>query len=537
MVNASLPSDVLQAGRQAEQEGDLEQALARYDEALAAVPADDEPGRAAEILRAIARVYHKRGDYLDALNASERSLEHAERSGEPEHVVAALNAVAISAQYRGKLERAEEMYTRAAELAESSGQTAMAAMVNQNVATLASIRGDTATALARYRRALDEFRRNGDRASAPYVLTNMALAYAELGDWPAAQASLNEALQLADESGDLAQVAMIRLNKADLCVRLHQYEEAREHCDRAFEIYTRLESKSGLAETYKCYGLLYKESGKPALAEAHLLMVVQLAQECEDPLLEAEAEYERALVYLGEGRNRDVLQALSRAQRLFNELRATRQIADIEQRLDRLQETYLQVVRAWGESIEAKDNYTAGHCGRVADYTCLLAEAAGFSGRDLVWIRMGAFLHDVGKTAVPEAILNKPGKLDEAEWAIMKAHTTVGDQIVGELNFPFDIRPIVRNHHERWDGTGYPDALKGEAIPVTARILCVADVYDALTTTRSYRACFTHEEALALMDAMSGIDLDPDLYGIFRARVLGANPARAATPAPAPSLH
>ncbi len=525
MQNLPIASDVVEAGHLAEREGDLERALARYGEALAVVPAEQEPGRAAEILRAIARVYHKRGDYLDALNASERSLEHAERSGKPEHVVAALNAVAISAQYRGKLDRAEEMYTRAAELAENTGQTALAAMVNQNVATLASIRGDTATALARYRRALDEFRRNGDRVSAPYVLTNMALAHAELGDWPAAQAALNEAHQLAQETGDLDQMAMIRLNKGDLCVRLHQFDEAREHCDRAFELYTRLESKSGLAETYKCYGLLYKESGKPALAEAHLLMVVQLAQECEDPLLEAEAEYERALAYLGEGRNRDVLQALSRAQRLFNELRATRQVADIEQRLDRLQETYLQVVRAWGESIEAKDNYTAGHCGRVADYTCLLAEAAGFAGRDLVWIRMGAFLHDVGKTAVPEAVLNKPGKLDDAEWAVMKTHTTVGDQIVGELNFPFDIRPIVRNHHERWDGSGYPDGLKGEAIPVTARILCVADIYDALTTTRSYRPSFSHDEAIKIMDGLSGQGVDPNLYRLFKEKVLGAAPA------------
>ncbi len=521
MLNAPMGTDVLQAGRQAEQEGDLERALTRYDEALAAVPTDDEPGRAAEILRAIARVYHKRGDYLDALNASERSLEHAERSGQPEHIVAALNAVAISAQYRGKLDRAEEMYSRAAELAESTGQSGLAAMVNQNVATLASIRGDTATALARYRRALEEFRRTGDRASAPYVLTNMALAYAELGDWPAAQAALNEAHQLAEETGDLAQAAMVRLNKADLCIRLHQYEEAREHCDRAFELYTRLESRSGLAETYKCYGLLYKESGKPALAEAHLLMVVQLAQECQDPLLEAEGEYERALAYLNEGRNRDVLQALSRAQRLFNALRASRQVADIEQRLDRLQETYLQVVRAWGESIEAKDNYTAGHCGRVADYTCLLAEAAGFTGRDLVWIRMGAFLHDVGKTAVPQEVLNKPGKLDDSEWAVMKTHTTVGDQIVSELNFPFDIRPIVRNHHERWDGTGYPDGLRGEAIPVTARILCVADIYDALTTTRSYRPSFSHEEALKIMDGLAGQGIDPNLYRLFKEKVLG----------------
>ena len=529
MPNAQVTTELAETARHAEQEGDLDLALAGYREALAALAVDDEPGRAAELFRSIARIFHKRGDYLDALNVAECSLEQAERSGDRDSLIAALNAVAISAQYRGDLDRAESTYLRAAELAQDGSRDALAAIVNQNLATLASIRGDAATALARYRLALQEFRRSGDRASQPYALANMALAHADLGEWPTAQALLREASQLSLDNDDLAQQAMVRLNQTDICLRLHQYEEAREHCDKAFELYTRLESKSGLAETYKCYGLLYKESGKPALAEAHLLMVVQLAQECEDPLLEAEGEYERALVYLNEGRNRDVLQALNRAQCLFNELRASRQVADIEQRLDRLQETYLQVVRAWGESIEAKDNYTAGHCGRVADYTCLLAEAAGFSGRDIVWIRMGAFLHDVGKTAVPETILNKPGPLDDAEWVVMKSHTTVGDQIVGELKFPFDIRPIVRNHHERWDGSGYPDGLKGAAIPVTARILCISDMYDALTTTRSYRPAFSQDEALHIMDDLAGKDLDPDLYRRFRGAVRAPDSSHAAT--------
>ena len=178
------------------------------------------------------------------------------------------------------------------------------------------------------------------------------------------------------------------------------------------------------------------------------------------------------------------------------------------------------VTQVWGESIESKDSYTAGHCSRVAEYAARLAERVGVTGRDLRWLKMGAFLHDVGKTAVDLAILNKPGKLEEKEWEQMKSHTTVGDSIVAEMNFPYDIRPIVRNHHERWDGSGYPDRLAGKDIPFTARILCVADVFDALTTTRSYRPAFSAEEALRIMQEEAGKVVDPDLFATFEEDVV-----------------
>jgi putative nucleotidyltransferase with HDIG domain len=154
----------------------------------------------------------------------------------------------------------------------------------------------------------------------------------------------------------------------------------------------------------------------------------------------------------------------------------------------------------------------------------MLAAAAGFEGRDLVWIRMGAFLHDVGKTEVPAEVLNKPGKLTADEWEMMRSHTTAGDAIVAGLDFPWDIRPIVRNHHERYDGSGYPDGLCGEDIPFAARVLCVADIYDALTTTRSYRPAYTPAEALDVMRAEAGSVLDPKLFELF-ASVIRSLPA------------
>jgi putative nucleotidyltransferase with HDIG domain len=255
--------------------------------------------------------------------------------------------------------------------------------------------------------------------------------------------------------------------------------------------------------------------GKPQLAEDHFRRAIDLAESCQDRLLEAETHSEWALLHLAAGRNRDALLGLNRASRLFTDLRARAELLDAEQRLDKLEQTYLRVVKAWGDSIESKDRYTAGHCQRVADYACLLAERLGFAGRDLTWLRMGAFLHDVGKTEVPGEVLNKAGKLTDEEWALMKRHTTAGDEIVAELNFPWDIRPVVRNHHEHWNGKGYPDGLEGESIPLTARILCIADVFDALTTARSYRGAMTVAEALRIMTEDSGRIFDPTLYPVF----------------------
>jgi putative nucleotidyltransferase with HDIG domain len=220
-------------------------------------------------------------------------------------------------------------------------------------------------------------------------------------------------------------------------------------------------------------------------------------------------------VLRAQGRNREALTALNRSHTLFSALQASSDQADIDRRIEQLEEDFLSLVRFWGESIEAKDRYTSGHCARVADYACRLAERIGFSARELVWFRMGAFLHDLGKTEVPEEILNKPGRLTDEERALMERHTVIGDEMLKPVEFPWDIRPMVRSHHERWDGRGYPDRLAGEAIPLSARVLRIADVFDALTTARSYRRPLAPDEAFGIMEDDAG-SFDPALFEVFR---------------------
>jgi putative nucleotidyltransferase with HDIG domain len=183
---------------------------------------------------------------------------------------------------------------------------------------------------------------------------------------------------------------------------------------------------------------------------------------------------------------------------------------------------FLHIVSLWGQSIESADRYTQGHCQRVADRACALASAVGFDGGTLLWFRMGALLHDVGKIEVPPEILNKPGPLTPEERAVMERHPDAGVALIDDIEFPWDVRPMVRHHHEAWDGSGYPGHLAGEEIPLSARILCVADVYDALATDRPYRKAFSHDRTLDIMQADAGRIFDPALFAVFRDAVSGA---------------
>ena len=517
--------DVLESARLAEEAGRIDEALAIYENGLARCQASGG-APASILLRKIGLVYYYRGDFDVALNLFESARRVADEAGSVGHVATALNCSAAVHQAFGQLDMAAATYSRAREYALGDNNEQLVVMIDQNLAIIANIRGDTTVALERFQDALDRARDLGDELGVTRILNNMGMAYVDLERWKDAEAAFDEANVLAARLGDAETIGTVSLNRAELYTKVERFDDARACCDQAFEIFGRLGSKAGLGDTYKAYGVMYRESGKLHLADAHLSLVVELAQETDNRLLEAEAESEFALTRLAQGRNAEALKSLNRAHALFEELTARRELVDLDRHIDRLEQSYLQVVRVWGESIDSTDHYTAGHCSRVADYTCELAAAAGYSGRELTWIRMGAFLHDVGKTRVPAEVLNKSGPLTADEWISMRRHTTAGDEIVAELGFPYEIRPLVRSHHERWDGSGYPDQLKGEQIPRTARMLCIADVFDALTTPRTYRAAFSPPDAIRMMREDAGC-FDPELFHLFESVIWPALSERA----------
>ena len=194
----------------------------------------------------------------------------------------------------------------------------------------------------------------------------------------------------------------------------------------------------------------------------------------------------------------------------------TGRIEDAETHVATLDRLYLSTIGALSSAIEAKDGVTSSHIHRVQHYAMGLAKAlGGLDEQTMKAIEAAALLHDTGKLAVPERILNKPGKLTPAEFETMKLHVDVGADILSSIDFPYPVVPIVRAHHENWDGSGYPNGLKGVEIPIGARILSVVDCYDALVSDRPYRAAMTDEAALAIIRARRGTMYDPTVVDMF----------------------
>ena len=177
--------------------------------------------------------------------------------------------------------------------------------------------------------------------------------------------------------------------------------------------------------------------------------------------------------------------------------------------VEALSRLHLATAEALATAIDAKDQTTHCHVRRVQIYAAGMGEVFGLSPNEVAALKAGALLHDVGKLAVPPHILNKPGPLTPAEFEKMKIHTVVGAQILARVNFPYPVIPIVRHHHEQWDGRGYPDKLRGEQIPITARIISVVDCFDSVREDRPFRRAMTLGEATALLLRGAGIHFDP----------------------------
>jgi len=506
---------VVERGQAMERSGQRDQARALYEAALRDGTTSTSTD-AAQLLRLVARTYMLDANYAAGIDCATVALAVADLAQDERARGHAINMLAVLEWKRGNLDESSQLYMAARESAHRSNDARLAAMVACNQGVIANVRGEEDAARFHYESALRHARGAGMVEHAIVSLTNLGLLNTQSGHFDVAGRHLLEARELCSVAGDRSTLITVELHLAKLHIKQKKHLEARAACDRARAIVSQIGDPREAGEAQYVYGLVERASGDATAAEAHFLRAEEIALERSDLILQGEISRELADLYRTQGRNRQTMQRLNQSHRLFAQLRARRELADVDRRNAELENDFLDVVRKWGDSIESKDVYTQGHCVRVADLACALwTRVSTPEDTPLFWFRIGALLHDVGKLMVPAEVLNKPGKLTDEEWALVRGHPTAGVELLADIEFPWDVRPIVESHHERWDGRGYPHGLAGEAIPLAARVLCIADVYDALTSQRSYKRAFTHDEALDIMRKDVGTQFDPALFPVF----------------------
>jgi putative nucleotidyltransferase with HDIG domain len=490
-------ADLLFGAEQLMRAGSLVEAGSALERALTEAEAEGSAGLMADALRLHAVVCHHRDEQQRSQELAQRSLGLASELGDDLRAAQALNILAGFDFERGAMDSARRRFQRA--LALGGKHDALRGKIEQNLGSLANLQGDHAAARSHFERALAAYDAAGIIPGRAEVEHNLGMLHADIGEFEQADAHYLRSLQLSESLGNVHLRGLVLLNRADVLASRQRYDEGMQSAERALAIFNEMDSRLDKADAYQIIGRIYRETGRIQLAESRLRTATELAVATGSVLSEAETARELAMLYQVTGRNQEALRSLNTAYRLFRRLDARRELVDISGRVTRLEGTYLAVVRDWGQSIESADSYTYGHCERVAELGARLGTALGMSDDEITALRLGAYLHDLGKVKVPHEILNKPGRLTDEEFDVIRRHPEWGVELLATVDFPWDIKPIIRWHHEKYDGSGYPDRLVGDEIPLSAQIICIVDVYDALTTTRSYRPAMDTEEAIARM--------------------------------------
>ena len=505
--------------------GDRTEARAAYEAALWRIREAPDASSAAGLVRWIARAWQVDSRHDEALDCIAAAEAIAQVNGDRKGYGHALNVRAIVSWQRGDLDDASRLYSQCLDIALQESDTLLAAMASQNLGIIATVRGEHEQALQHYKASLEGYRTLGVQRDIYIVQNNLGRLYCDREQWEEAEEAFSAALDVASTLGAASHTTMIEINVAEMWVKRRDLDRADEVCHRAIARASSLHDSHADGEAYRVQGIIARERRDFEAAEHAFARADEIATKREDLLLQAHVERERAQLFRTQGRLHELLKSLTRARQLFSRLRAQRAVADVERLSRRVEMDFLQVVQGWGESIEENDRYTQGHCERVADIACKLVERCGIDESSMFWFRVGAVLHDVGKIDIDPEILNKPDRLTPDEWQIMKQHPLAGVEVMRDIGLPDEVVQVVRSHHESWDGSGYPDGLRGERIPMWARIVCIADVYDALTSERSYKRAIAHDEAMAVMRRDAGRQFDPALFQLFEDLTASAPPS------------
>jgi HD-GYP domain-containing protein (c-di-GMP phosphodiesterase class II) len=460
----------------------------RFRQCLAYAEQTGDPAQMITALNALTKVASARGDLDAALGYLHRALPLTGRPdvGREEKLRVLLNLMMVLTEM-GRLEEALQYAGRCEELAiDQSDALRLVYWVNRSV--LDWRRLEWASMREAADRAVRLSQEAGDVSSEVVARANRGIAYLELGDYHLAEQDLMAGLQLASQHG-LAGVAYIQAEVGRLRYLQGDYQAAlaagREALGALLTDVAVLD-KEEVARVSRLFGTIFSMLGQRNLALKYLNRSAAYFSQ-----LGLRAEWERATEAIGRVLAGPVRPARSQ---LLNEV----------QQLD-----LLTAILDLTDDLESVDPYLRGHSERVASLATLLGEALGLSPESLTTLSYAARLHDVGMIAVDAELIHRDGPLTDAEKQRVAQHSAIGEEMLKPYGLPVAGLQAIRHHHEHWDGGGYPDGLRGEAIPVLARIIAVADVYDALTSDRSYRGALDHAAAVDELRQMAGRVLDP----------------------------
>lgn len=506
---------LVEQARRAQTRGEYELARELLERALREAPRDTSSDIVFSLLIGIARTSLELGDFAAVLDGIELAFAVADAAHAP---IARAEALALRARLhalRGEPNEAERDLAAARPLAEAAGAHVLGASITSAMADLAVARGDRTQAVRLLEESRATYEASKDRRAMARISTELGALYDEMERWNLAEQAFADALRLATSIGDDGLTIEIELARAEMALARGNLERAQASSDRALTLARQRENEADHAYALCVAGAVARALGDLPRAERLLEQAERLAIDINQPLRLAEIARERALLLTALERHHDTLLALNRAYRLLAQLRGSPSEYSYRRRIVRLERGFIGAVRQWAVAIESKDQATAGHLDRVADLTAEMARRMGVDEAALYWYRVGALLHDVGKLAIPAALLNKAGRLTAEEWAQVKRHPITGAEMLAEVDFPWEVRPIVESHHECWDGSGYPRGLAGSEIPLAARIFCVADVFDALTSRRSFKRALSRDETLDIMRRDVGRQFDPAIFRVF----------------------
>ncbi len=509
--------ELIQQAQIAEREGRRDDARSLYERALYSLKRAQDGRIASSLLRWVARTYQA-DDPDAALDCLEAAIAVAQLASDAAAIGHAINVRGNVHQQQGNLDQAEGLYLEARSHAIDASETRLAAMTAQNLGVISMVRGDHEKTLRYYRTSLAEFRTLGAPKEVLLSLNNMGMLCTDLERWDDATRAFDEAVQIADALGDIPSRVLLEVNRAELeIVRGDFIVGARRVRARPVALVAhpgRIRRRRD-REAPRHRGA--RDGRAVGGRRAPRARAEDRRRATRPAALRRDGARARGAVPQAGAASRCADAPESRPSHL---LAAQREARPGRHRSSATRASSATSSTPCGTGRVRSNRRTGTRRATASAWRISRARSRcepALEPRELFWFRIGAIVHDVGKLIIPSEILNKPGKLAPDEWELIKRHPVAGVEMLADMDFPGDVIPMVRSHHERWDGRGYPDGLAGEHIPRSARILCIADVYDALMSKRSYKGALSHEAALEIMRADVTRQFDPELFEHFEA--------------------